>query len=64
MSYNIANAYDIRDDLKAVGGTYHAPSKDWTITDEAFAKLNARSHAYGMRWVKGWAKATKTKMEG
>ena len=62
--YNIANAYDIRNDLKAAGGTYHAPSKDWTISDEAFAKLSARTHSFGMRWIKGWAKASKTKVEG
>ncbi|MHB1273606.1 MAG: hypothetical protein ACYCZD_12730 [Rhodanobacter sp.] len=46
MSYNIRNGYNIRADLKAVGATYYPASKDWEISDEAFAKLNATSQAH------------------
>lgn len=61
--YAITNAYDIREDLKAVGGTFDRVGKTWIISDEAYAKLHARTHSYGMRWVKGWAKAVKTAVE-
>lgn len=55
--YAIKNAYDIKDALKDLGGTWDAERKAWIISQEALDKCNARTHTYGMAWVRGWAKA-------
>ena len=60
--YAISNGYDIQDDLRRVGGTFDRATKCWLISDEAYAKLAARGPAYGMKWARGWGKATATKI--
>lgn len=61
--YAITNAFDIRDSIKAAGGTYDATRKAWIVTDAVYAKLAARSSSFGMGWTRGWAKAVATKIE-
>ena len=62
--YAITNAYDIRDALKDLGATFDPARKAWMLTDAAYAKADARTQSYGMRWVRGWDKAVKTRVEG
>lgn len=59
MAYLITNSFDIKDDLKEVGGKFDKELKGWVISKEAFDKINARTSSYGMSWAKGWAKAHK-----
>lgn len=60
--YAITNGYDIRDHLRNVGGTFDKATKRWIISDEAYAKLSARGHTWGMKWVRGWGKTTAVKL--
>lgn len=55
--YAITNAYEIRESIKAAGGKWDAVRKAWIINQAMLDKFNARTQAYGMAWIKGWAKA-------
>jgi hypothetical protein len=59
--YLITNAYDISPTLRDKGGKYDKERKGWLISDETYAKLDARGPACGMAWARGWAKAVKSK---
>lgn len=55
--YAITNAYDIKDSIKAAGATWDGERKAWIVTQTTLDKLNARTHSYGMCWMRGWSKA-------
>lgn len=62
MNIKIENGYEIRDMLKAKGGTYDAGSKSWTISASAWDRLVelAKSPACGLGFARGMAKARAT----
>ncbi|HWI02379.1 MAG TPA: hypothetical protein VNT52_00875 [Acidimicrobiales bacterium] len=55
----IANAYEIRDMLKAKGGRYDADAKLWEVDAAAWARLVelSKSPGAGMNFKRGMAKA-------
>jgi hypothetical protein len=71
--YRLSNAYDARDEIKNVGGTYDGATKTWLVTDEQYAQLlefaaasarrfNKRDTQFAKTWAK--VKADGEKIEG
>ncbi|MCI2809407.1 hypothetical protein [Eoetvoesiella caeni] len=59
MTYAIGNAYNLKDEFKAEGGTFDKERKAWIISNETFEKLNARTSGWSARWWTNWQAATK-----
>ena len=54
--YALHNAFDVRDNIKDAGAKWDAGRKAWVANQAMLDKFNARTHTYGMAWLKGWAK--------
>lgn len=64
MAYAITKAYDLRTDLKADGAKWDADRKAWIISDELFAKYQARTSGYSAKWWTAWQASEKQLIEG
>jgi hypothetical protein len=62
MSYAITHGYDLKDEFKADGAVFDKDAKAWIVSDEMFAKYDARTSAWSGRWWSAWQKCGKTKI--
>lgn len=62
--YALHNAFDVRDSIKDAGAKWDTGRKAWIVNQVVLDKFNARTHTYGMAWLKGWAKVRVEEIAG
>ncbi len=58
--YIIFNSYDLRDDIKVVGGVYNKDNKGWVVDAAQLDILRTRATdgKWGMSTARAWAKSS------